>query len=52
VTFIAELQGDPDALETLSSIADDLGGAAEDWSGSRVLSFRMGAPPPPRSWGR
>jgi tetratricopeptide (TPR) repeat protein len=34
VTFIAELQADSSDLETLSSIADDLGGAAEDWSTS------------------
>jgi tetratricopeptide (TPR) repeat protein len=34
VTLIVELQAVPDAIETLSSIADDLGGAAEDWSTS------------------
>jgi hypothetical protein len=38
VTFVVELKADPHAVETLSSIADDLGGAAEDWSTStRVL---------------
>ena len=38
VTFVAELKADLNALETLSLIADDLGGAAEDWSTStRVL---------------
>ncbi len=34
VTFVAELKAEPDTLETLSLIADDLGGAAEDWSTS------------------
>jgi len=38
VTFVAELKADLNALETLSSIADNLGGAAEDWSiSTRVL---------------
>lgn len=34
MTFVAELNADLDAMETLSSIADELGGAAEDWSTS------------------
>ena len=38
VTFVAELKADSNALETLSSVADEFGGAAEDWSTStRVL---------------
>ena len=37
VTFVVELKAEPNTLETLSSIADDLGGAAEDWSTSTTL---------------
>ena len=33
-TFIAELESEGDASETLPSIAEDLGGAAENWSTS------------------
>jgi tetratricopeptide (TPR) repeat protein len=37
-TFIAELEADDSDLELLSSIAEDLGGAAEDWStNTRIL---------------
>jgi hypothetical protein len=31
VTFVVELDAEPSALELLSAIADELGGAAEDW---------------------
>ncbi len=37
VTFVAELKAEPNTLETLSLIADDLGGAAEDWSTSTSM---------------
>lgn len=37
VTFVAELKTEPNTLETLSLIADDLGGAAEDWSTSTSM---------------
>jgi hypothetical protein len=37
-TFVVEVDGGPDAMEMLSTVADDLGGAAEDWSTStRIL---------------
>jgi tetratricopeptide (TPR) repeat protein len=36
-TFIVELEADPKALETLEAIADDFGGAAEDWSTSTQI---------------
>ncbi len=40
VTFVAELKAEPNTLETLSSIAEDLGGAAEDWSTSTRLALQ------------
>jgi tetratricopeptide (TPR) repeat protein len=39
-TFIAELEADEGALDTLPSVAEELGGAAEDWSTQTRLICR------------
>jgi len=40
VTFVVELDAEPSALELLSAIAVELGGAAEDWSTSTRMLCR------------